>query len=219
MLEGVTTVLLDVDGTLIDSFPGIRAGFLHALDQVGWPTPSEERISRIAGPPMEETMASLGMDQPTVDRAFDAYMDYTRGGGWAQAKAYPGVKELLEQWRADGFRLITATSKGEGFARAILEREGMLDLFEFIGAAEEYGTRRGKKQVIQYVKDNVDLEGEPVLMVGDRSHDIEGAAAFGVDTCAVTWGYGTADEWARAKYVATTTEELDQIIRKFHAAY
>lgn len=219
----MTTLLLDVDGTLIDSFTGIRAGFLHALNQVGWPAPPEEQISKIAGPPMEETMANLGLDQPTIRRAFDAYMEYTRNGGWAEAQAYPGMKVLLEQWRADGFRLITATSKGEGFARAILEREGMLDLFEFIGAAEEYGTRRDKKSVIQYVFDSVDLAAEraagAVLMVGDRSHDIEGAAAFGLDTCAVTWGYGNSSEWTQAKYVAGSPEELDQTIRNFHAAH
>ena len=62
MLGCVITLLLDVDGTLIDSFPGIRAGFIHALDAVGWEHPDDEFIARIPGPPMEETLTSVGMD-------------------------------------------------------------------------------------------------------------------------------------------------------------
>lgn len=219
MLGGVTILLLDVDGTLIDSFPGIRAGFLHALDTVGWPHPYEKEIGKIAGPPMEETLASLGMPEDTVKQAFDAYMEFTRNGGWGQAQTFPGVHGLLEGWRDEGIRMVTATSKGEGFARAILEREGLMEYFEFLGAAEEYGQRRGKKAVIQYVMDNVPTKGENLLMVGDRSHDIEGAAAFGVDTVAVTWGYGEQAEWDAAAHTAHTPEELDQIVRSFHAAH
>lgn len=215
----MTTLLLDVDGTLIDSMPGIRAGLLHALDTVDWPHPDEALLARIAGPPMEETLTNLGLPREKVRTAFSAYMDYTRDGGWANAKAFPGMRELVDTWRADGFRLITATSKGEGFARAILKREGFLEYFEFLGAAEEEGARRTKQAVIQYVFDNVDLEGEEILMVGDRHHDIEGAAHFGVDTVAVAWGYGEQAEWDTAQYLAHTPEELDTIVRKFRAAH
>ncbi|WP_257160073.1 HAD-IA family hydrolase [Corynebacterium cystitidis] len=213
------TILLDVDGTLVDSFPGIRAGFLYALDTVGHPHPSEDFIARIPGPPMEHTLASLGLDEKTCQEAFNAYMDYTRGGGWQEAQAFPGVPELLERWRNDGFRLITATSKGEGFARAILQREGLLEHFSFIGAAEEYGTRRSKTDVLQYIFDKVDLDPQRAVMVGDRTHDIAGAAAFGIDTIAVTWGYGDQSEWDTARFTAHTMEELDQLVRSFHAAH
>ncbi|WIM67037.1 HAD-IA family hydrolase [Corynebacterium breve] len=211
----MTVLLVDVDGTLIDSFPGIRAGFLHALDSVGWPHPSDDVVSRIAGPPMETTLSSLGMADDTVREAFEAYMSFTRDGGWADASAFPGIRNLLAAWHNDGFRMVTATSKGEGFARAILEREGLMEYFEFLGAAEEYGTRRTKEAVIQYVFDNVDLDNEKILMIGDRHHDIDGAAAFGVPTAIVTWGYGTQPEWDDADFVARTLQELDQIVRNF----
>lgn len=215
----VTTLLLDVDGTLIDSMPGIQAGLLHALDSVGCPHPDEAFLSRIAGPPMEETLSSLGLSEEQARQAFDAYVEYTSQGGWANARAFPGMRELVVKWHEDGFRLITATSKGEGFARAILEREGFMDYIEFLGAAEERGARRTKQAVIQYVFDNVDLEGEDILMIGDRHHDIEGAAHFGVDTVAVAWGYGEQAEWDTAQYIAHSPEELDTIVRNFSAAH
>ena len=213
MLGCVITLLLDVDGTLIDSFPGIRAGFLHALDAVGWERPSEEFIARIPGPPMEETLASLGMDDTTREQAFAAYMDFTRAGGWQRAEAFPGMRDLLESWKDEGLQVVTATSKGEGFARAILEREGMLEFIDFLGAAQEDGPRRRKADVIAHVLDNVDVGRG--LMIGDRLHDIEGAAQFGLSTVAVTWGYGTPEEWDQAWATARTPAELADIVAAF----
>jgi len=213
MLGCVITLLLDVDGTLIDSFPGIRAGFIHALDAVGWEHPDDEFIARIPGPPMEETLASVGMDDPTRDRAFRAYMDFTHAGGWKNAQAFPGMRDLLKSWKEEGFQVVTATSKGEGFARAILEREGMLEFIDFLGAAQEDGPRRRKADVIAHVLDNVEVGRG--LMIGDRLHDIEGAAQFGLSTAAVTWGYGTQNEWNRAWAIAHTPAELARIVTAF----
>ncbi len=213
MLGCVITLLLDVDGTLIDSFPGIRDGFLHALDTVGWEHPSDEFTARIPGPPMEETLDSLGMDDATRDRALAAYMEFTHAGGWQLAKAFPGMRELLATWKEEGYQVVTATSKGEGFARAILEREGMLEHIDLLGAAQEDGPRRRKADVIAHVLDNVDIGRG--LMIGDRLHDIEGAAQFGLSTAAVTWGYGTQEEWDHAWAVAHTPAELANIVTAF----
>lgn len=207
------TVLLDVDGTLIDSFPGIRAGFLHALDAVGWQHPDEEFIAHIPGPPMEDTLASLGMDNATRKRAFAAYMDYTQAGGWQRAQTFPGIAPLLAEWKELGFQLVTATSKGEGFARAILEREDLLRYIDFLGAAQEDGPRRHKADVIAHVLDNVALDPSRAVMVGDRLHDIDGAAQFDLPTIAVSWGYGTPEEWDQAAYTAASPAELNQIVR------
>ncbi|HZK32473.1 MAG TPA: HAD hydrolase-like protein, partial [Corynebacterium sp.] len=206
-------IFLDVDGTVIDSFPGIRAGFLHALDTVGVEHPAEVFTARIPGPPMEHTLGQL-MPAQLVPVAFDAYMEFTRNGGWSQAEPFPGLVDLVRRLSAAGFYLATATSKGEGFARRILDRIGVLGHIDFLGAAEEYGDRRSKTAVISHVLDSVGLSGRTsdILMVGDRSHDIEGAAHFGIDTVAVTWGYGEDTEWAQAAYTATTVTELEAII-------
>lgn len=211
---GRRIILLDVDGTLIDSFPGIRAGFHRGLDAVGRAYPDEEFTSRIAGPPMEQTYASLGLSPEEVATAFDAYLEFTRAGGWSQAEAFAGVDTLLSWLKDEGFYVATATSKGEGFARAILTELGLIGHIDFLGAAEERGERRTKDRVISYVLDSLGV-GErtgDILMVGDRSHDIDGARAHGIDTVAVTWGYGTDEERDRARYVAGSVDELKGII-------
>lgn len=208
-----TTLLFDVDGTLIDSYPGIRRGFLVGLDAVGWEKPDEEFIKRIPGPPMPETMSSLGMSDEQVEQAMRAYSDYMSGEGWQRFEVYPGMDALVRRLAGDGYRVCTATSKSERFARAALERAGLLDHIDFLGAASDDGKRAKKVDVIRYVLDTA--KPERPLMIGDRLHDFEGAKEFGIPSVAVTWGYGADDEWELADHVAHDADELERIIREF----
>ena len=72
-----------------------------------------------------------------------------------------------------------------------------------------------KRQVL----DKVSIPSGTGLMIGDRAHDIEGAATFGIPTAAVAWGYGTSSEWEQADFLAHTPAELDTIVRNFHDAH
>ena len=208
-----TTLLLDVDGTLIDSYPGIRTGFLIGLDAVGFEHPGEEFIRRIPGPPMTETYASLGMTPEQNTRAMAAYSDYMAGDGWSNFTVFDGMAELVAEWKAEGYEVVTATSKGEGFARKALKRPGIYQHIDFLGAAQEHGPRKRKVDVIEYVLDHV--SPEKPLMIGDRHHDFEGAAHFDIASVAVTWGYADAREYDLATYIAHTAEELKDIINGF----
>ena len=209
----MTTLLFDVDGTLIDSFPGIRQGFLIGLDAVGWDEPDEEFIRRIPGPPMPETMRSLGMDDEQVEQAMRAYSEYMSGEGWQRFEVFDGLDELVGRLAGEGYRVCTATSKSERFARAALERAGLLTHVDFLGAASNDGVRAKKVDVIRHVLD----QAKPVrpLMVGDRLHDFEGAKEFSIPSIAVTWGYGADQEWDLADWVARDADELERIIREF----
>lgn len=212
--EGRSILFLDIDGTLLDSYPGIRAGFLHALDTIGVEYPDEDFLSRLAGPPMEHTLAALGLDDATVRAGFDAYMSFTAEGGWAQAEAFPGMADFVADAKAAGYYLATASSKGEGFARRSLTRTGFIDDLDFLGAAQEYGARRTKEKVIEYVLDSVGLRGREsdVLMVGDRSYDIRGAAGFGIDAVATEWGYGREEEWRDARFRVSDADQLKEVV-------
>lgn len=215
----MSILLLDVDGTLIDSLPGIRAGFLHTLDQLGWPHPEQSFTERIAGPPMEVTLLSLGMTPAQAREGLHIYLEYTRGGGWADAASFPGMLDVVRGWKEQGLTVATATSKGEEFARLILEREGFLPYIDFLGAAQEDGPRRGKSAVIDHVltTNGWSATTQDILMVGDRSHDIEGAAAHGIDTVAVSWGYGGPEERALAAHIAHTPQDLEGIVHDWLA--
>lgn len=185
-------MLFDLDGTLTDSADGIVASFRHALESIGATVPDGDLAGRIVGPPMHHTLASMGLGA-RADEAISAYRaDYTTRG-WSMNRVFDGIPDLLEVLRVAGVRLAVATSKAQPTAHRILTHFGLDGYFEVIAGAGADGTRATKAEVVAYALERLDPLPERVLMVGDRSHDVEGAAVHGIDTVVVGWGYGGAD--------------------------
>ncbi|TSE01083.1 HAD family hydrolase [Skermania sp. ID1734] len=209
-------VLFDLDGTLTDSAAGILAGFRHALQTVGFPPPDHDR--NLVGPPMVELFRELGLPEADMPRATAAYYEsYDAGGGWARNRVFDGMETLLKQLYSNGFRMGVATSKSEVLANRILNHFGLAECFEYIGGASPDLTRRDKAQVIAHT---LAAMGKPVrkaatsgvVMVGDRAHDITGAAYWGIPAIFVEWGYGVADEGAGAQHRVSTVEQLGALL-------
>lgn len=189
---GPQLVIFDLDGTLTDSADGVVASFRHALATIGAKVPDGDLAERVVGPPMHHTLASMGLGE-RADEAISAYRaDYTNRG-WAMNSVYVGVPELLADLRAAQIRLAVATSKAEPVARRILDHFGLTDHFDVIAGASIDGTRASKADVVAYALSQLGTLPERVLMVGDRAHDVEGAAAHGIATVVVGWGYGRSD--------------------------
>lgn len=202
---GPQLVIFDLDGTLTDSAEGIVASFRHALTAIGAEIPDGDLVSLCVGPPMHLTLADLGLGD-RADEAIAAYRaDYT-ARGWSMNKLYDGIDTLLTDLQAAGVRLAVATSKAEPTARRILEHFGLDQHFEVIAGASLDGRRSTKSEVMAHALTQLQPLPDRVLMVGDRSHDVEGAAEHGIDTVVVGWGYG-ADDFleasAAAAHVAT----------------
>lgn len=185
-------VIFDLDGTLTDSAEGIVASFLHALSHIGAPVPEGDLVARIVGPPMDETFHALGLGED-ADAAFAAFRAEYGARGWAINTLFEGIETLLADLRAAGVRLAVATSKLQPTAQRILAHFDLDQYFEVIAGACPNGSRRSKREVLAHALAQLQPLPERVLMVGDRSHDVDGAAAHGIDTVVVGWGYGQAD--------------------------
>ena len=212
-------VLFDLDGTLTDSAQGIVSSFRHALGEVGASqmaaVPESDLASRIVGPPMHHTLTEMGLGEHT-DAAIAAYRaDYTTRG-WAMNRLFDGIAELLADLQAAGVRLAVATSKAEPTARRILAHFRLDGHFEVIAGASVDGTRATKSDVVAHALAQLHPLPDRVLMVGDRSHDVEGAAEHGIDTVVVGWGYGRADfddpDAVRALAHVSTVADLREVL-------
>ncbi|MCV7425294.1 HAD-IA family hydrolase [Mycobacterium montefiorense] len=181
-------MIFDLDGTLTDSAEGIVTSFLHALSHVGAPVPEGDLAAWIVGPPMDETFQTMGLGED-ADAAFLAFRAEYGARGWAINSLFDGIETL----RAAGVRLAVATSKLEPTARRILAHFDLDQYFEVIAGACPDGSRSSKEEVLAHALSQLQPLPERVLMVGDRSHDVDGAAAHGIDTVVVGWGYGKAD--------------------------
>ncbi|MCJ0903383.1 HAD-IA family hydrolase [Rhodococcus sp. ARC_M6] len=219
-LDAFPVVLFDLDGTITDSAPGIHAGFRHALAAVGHPEPTEEMLAAVIGPPMIDTFRSLGMTNTEVETAINTYIERYDAIGWSENSVFDGMDEVLARAKANGTRLGVATSKSERFAVRILEHFGLAEHFEFIGGASNDGVRRAKPDVIAHSLTSLGLTpvaaadgGTPdVLMIGDRDHDVLGAAKFGIPALFVEWGYGSTSEAHGAHCSVASTSELGGLL-------
>jgi phosphoglycolate phosphatase len=190
--NGPQLVIFDLDGTLTDSAEGIVSSFRHALTQIGADVPDGDLAGRIVGPPMRQTLHGMGLGD-LADSAMTAYRaDYTTRG-WSMNSLFDGIEPLLADLKSSGVRLAVATSKAEPTARKILAHFGLDQYFEVIAGATVDGTRSAKADVVAHALAQLAPLPERVLMVGDRSHDVEGAAEHGIDTVVVGWGYGKTD--------------------------
>lgn len=185
-------VIFDLDGTLTDSADGIVASFRHALLAIGAAIPDGDLASRIVGPPMHITLHEMGLGEHT-DAAIAAYRADYSSRGWSMNRPFDGIPTLLADLQVSGVRLAVATSKVEQTARRILAHFDLESRFEVIAGASLDGTRSSKAEVLAHALAQFAPLPERVVMVGDRSHDVEGAAAHGIGTIVVDWGYGGDD--------------------------
>ena len=203
------TVLFDLDGTITDSFTGIERSFRHALDAIGVPAPDDEVVAGIAGPPMLHTLRSLGLDEDQAERAFAAYRQRYLDVGWLENEVFDGMSELLADLAAAGRALAVATSKPERTAARILEHFELAHHFTFIGGASDDLTRGAKHEVVEHVIAQVP---GPYVMVGDRVHDVDGAARFDIPTVVVAWGYARRGETDHAAWRVDTVDQLRDLL-------
>lgn len=194
---GAPLALLDLDGTLTDSYPGIAASARVAFAALGLPVPDDQALRRFVGPPLPSSFALFGVPPERVPEAVEAYRGYFREQGMWQNSVYDGVPEQLAALRAAGVRLAVATSKPEVFARPIGERYGLTGHLaggvDGVFGAPLDDVPSTKADVIAAALAALTPTG-PVVMVGDRSHDAVGAAAHGLPCLGVAWGYAEPGE-------------------------
>jgi phosphoglycolate phosphatase len=190
------SVLLDLDGTLVDSYPGILASCLAALRALGHEPEETLDIRSAIGPPLEDVMQillqSYGDDR--VDEAVAAYRQHYGESGHLGSVPYPGIGKSLEEMKRAGLRIYLATSKRAIFANRILDHLKLATYFDGIHGSVPGGGLDHKPELLAHILSNHGLAPSRSLMVGDRRYDISGAHAVGMRGLGVLWGYGSRDE-------------------------
>jgi phosphoglycolate phosphatase len=199
-------VLLDMDGTLLDSAAGVTASAARALAAVGAAVPPAGDLVRLVGPPMLESFREhLGHDEVLARLALRHYRKAYADHGAHQSVPYTGIRELLEQLHRAGVPMAVATSKAEDQALRMARLFGIDHYFSAVCGASDQEARWSKADVIAEVLDRLraaKVDVSAPLMVGDRSYDVAGAAVHGIPTVFAGWGYGSAGEEAGAAFVA-----------------
>lgn len=216
-MKDYSLILFDLDGTLTESHPGIVNSVVYALKHYGLPVPEYSELLKFVGPPLAKSFTEFaGMSEEQAKEAVFVYREYFSTKGLFENAPYEGIAEVLGRLKAAGKRLAVATSKPDVFSEKILRHFGLMDYFDFLaGAAMDEKSRLTKTEVIEYALENCGVtDRSRVLMVGDRSHDILGAKAAGLDSAGVLYGYGSREELeeAGADYIFETVADLLKLI-------
>ena len=211
-------ILFDLDGTISDSAHGIVDSAIHALNAMGIPPGDRDDLKKFIGPPLSESFSMYyNLEGDDLVTAMMHFREYYESKGVFENAMYEGIEQLLTALRERGVNLAIATSKPEFFARQILDRYGIAKYFSYIAGSNIDESGSNKDEVVAYALSSLkipDGEKESVLMVGDRRHDVAGAAKNDIDCVGVLYGYGSKEELekAGAKYIVRDIDELKALL-------
>lgn len=216
MTANFTSILFDLDGTIVDSAPGITKTLAYTFAELGRPIPSQQDLLGYVGPPILDSFRDrAGMSLGEAAEALAIYRPRYLEQGALDSTVFPGVADILREIHAAGIPLSLATSKPETPATLMLSHFGLLDYFDIITGASDDEVRSSKQDVVAEALVRLEAFGadlsRPVL-VGDRIHDVEGATANGVPTIFVGWGYGSEEERAGSIAVANAPTDLLKLL-------
>ncbi|MGI4792607.1 MAG: HAD-IA family hydrolase [Janthinobacterium lividum] len=204
------TLVLDLDGTLVDTLPDLRASLnrlmaAHRLQDF----PAAEVASFIgdgAGVLVRRAMAARQRDPEQAD--FDAFLADYAAHAADESVLFPGVAEGLERARSEGWRLAVCTNKPEAPARSLLGALGIAQFFAAIGGGDSFPSR--KPDPAHLLATIAAAAGEPgaSVMVGDHRNDILAATGAAIPAIFAKWGYGSPDMAAGAAAQAANFSEV-----------
>lgn len=192
--------IFDLDGTLIDSIPGIGSSLAAAFRSIGRAMPVAD-LRRAIGPPIriiaKRLEPSLSDDEThAIERCYRPLYDTS---GWRESQLFEGVAETLRKLHRAGFRLFVATNKPILPSRNTLNHMGLADLFEAIVTRDSTTPHYASKAAM--LGDLIATHGlrpEATVMVGDTIEDREAAEANGLPCVFAEYGYGEDPDAHRA---------------------
>ena len=213
----ITTILCDLDGTLVDSRRDIAVAFQHAWRTVvGGSPPTSAAIAQHIGKPFAEMLSELGgILSPSLLSTFltEYRLTYTRQNA-RHTRPYPGV--ILTLQALSTFTLGVVTTKESELAEIVLRRLALIPFFQHIQGGTPGLRLKPAPDTILAALAALHCAPSHALMVGDTPADILSGKAAGTMTCAVTYGFGTREALLACApdYVVDSFGELVALVRE-----
>ena len=212
-------ILFDLDGTLSDPKQGICGSVQYALKSFGIDEPDLDRLEPFIGPPLRDSfMRYYDFTPEQAEAAVAKYRERFSVTGKYENTLYPGITVLLHDLEQAGAKLAVASSKPTVYVGDILVHFGIRQYFDIVVGSELDGTRDRKEEVVlealRQLAQRYGAKPWEVVMVGDRSFDIEGAKAAGTHNIAVAYGYAQPGELeqAGAEIIVRDVQGLRQVL-------
>jgi phosphoglycolate phosphatase len=186
------SVFFDLDGTLVDSLPGIQFSIEQAFLSCGR-TPRKLDVRPLLGPPIGSILDTLagGTTPHQLDELVAAFRASYDSEGWHRTNCYASASEVLGTLHNLGLQLFVVTNKPQTATCRILNRLGIAGFFqEILSRDSRSPSFVSKAEMLSFLLDRFALEGACGLMVGDTMEDVIAAEQAGIRAALVTYGYG-----------------------------
>ncbi|MBC7187761.1 MAG: HAD-IA family hydrolase [Calditrichaeota bacterium] len=214
--KAFTTIVFDLDGTLLDTAPDVHLCSNLALRAMGLPEISLAQARASIGPG-PDNFARVTLGEENMHR-FGEFIGLFRqlysDRCLISTRPFPGIMDLLQGLQ--GYRLVVATNKPGPYTKRILAGLNMEPYFDAVICPEEVTHLKPHPEMILTAMARTGATPETTLVVGDTDNDIHAGKAAGARTCAVTWGYGPRAtlESLRPDFVITRPAELFSILNE-----
>ena len=183
-----TTLLFDLDGTVVDSIQLILGAGRHAFADFAGTRPSDEEWRATIGRPLLTVLREYAGSDDEANRLFERYREYQLEHHDRLVSAYPGMVSALRAFHAAGHPLAIVTSKSDWLARRALEHVGVSDLFPVLVGCDTCVNHKPHPEPVERALAQLGASADDAVFIGDSPHDVLSGRAAGVATIGVTWG-------------------------------
>ena len=208
-------IFFDLDGTLTDAGPGIKACINYALNRMNFKKLGMDS-DWVVGPSLWGTFKKLGIPEENLNEAVNLYRERYNVKGYLENSVYLGIPGQLAMLLEMGYVLSLATSKPTVSASAIIEYFNLKQYFLYEFGSNLDGSLSDKSILLKHALAVTGFEPNNALMIGDRQYDIIGAKSNLIKSVGVSYGYGSANELreAGADLLIEKPAELAKAVQK-----
>ncbi|MBK5932338.1 phosphoglycolate phosphatase [Halochromatium salexigens] len=199
-------VLIDLDGTLVDSVPDLSACIDTMMARLGRPPCGEAAVRQWVGNGVERLVARalIGAldgepDAADLERALPIFLDLYAEQVSARSVLYPGVREGLDLLCGRGYRLGCVTNKAARFTEPLLQAVGIRKAFELVIGGDTLPEKKPSPLPLLHAAEHFGIEPAASLMLGDSVSDVRAARAAGFGIICVSYGYNHGDDIRHAE--------------------
>jgi len=210
-----STIIFDLDGTLLDTSQGIMLGANYSANKIGALELTADQQKSFIGPPlMDSFVRECGFSKSEARMAVELYRKRYMEKGMYEAKHYNQMKELLISLKEKNYKTAVATLKRDDFAKKMIKHFGLSRYFHSINGIDDKDTHSKSDIIAMCLKEIEQEDLSKAVMIGDSIYDAIGAEQTGIDFIAVTYGYGfkNKEEASQVRHVFIA-ENVNDIIR------
>lgn len=217
MIRRPEMILIDVDGTLVDSVPDLAYCVDEMMQQLGMPVHGEAKVRNWVGNGVERLVrrALIGQldgepDEALFERAYPIFLALYAENTSKRSRLYPGVQAGLDFLKAAGYPLGCVTNKAAQFTEPLLRDLGVADYFAIIISGDTLEKKKPDPLPLLHAARHFGVAPEAALMIGDSVSDVKAARAAGFQIVCMSYGYNHGAD-IRDSHPDAVLDSLDQI--------